>query len=38
MAKLTGAVGPGVLEDMPARLGAGSGPVFSENDEYQRGR
>jgi cytochrome c biogenesis protein CcmG/thiol:disulfide interchange protein DsbE len=38
MAKLTGAVGPGVLEDMLARLGAGSGPVFSENDEYQRGR
>ena len=38
MAKLTGAVGPGVLEDMLARLDAGSAPVFSENDQYQRGR
>ena len=38
MAKLTGAIGPGVLEDTLARLGAGSEPVFSENDQYQRGR
>jgi cytochrome c biogenesis protein CcmG/thiol:disulfide interchange protein DsbE len=38
MAKFVGAVGPGVLEDTIARLGAGSGPLFSENDQYQRGR
>lgn len=38
MAKLIGAIGPGVLEETLARLSAGSAPVISQNEQYQRGR
>ncbi|MGH2684564.1 MAG: TlpA family protein disulfide reductase [Actinomycetota bacterium] len=36
MAKLVGAVGPGTLEQVLARIDAGSAPVYDQNDRYRR--